>query len=67
MLERIGVRDIKAVVNESLTVWPRRARVDSSASGVHAPTNKGFCDERFDDAGFENLFVFAIASCNPFR
>jgi len=38
MLERIGVSGIEAIVNESLTVWPCRARVDSSASGVHAPT-----------------------------
>jgi len=37
MLERIGVGGIEAIVNESLTIWPRRARVDSSASGVHAP------------------------------
>lgn len=38
MLERIGVCGVEAVVNESLTVWPRRARVDSSASGVDDPT-----------------------------
>lgn len=34
MLERIGVRGITAVVNESLVVWPRRARAGSLVRGV---------------------------------
>lgn len=36
MLERIGVRGLTAVVNESLVVWPRRARAGSLAQGVSA-------------------------------
>ena len=36
MLERIGVRGITAVVNESLVVWPRRARTGSQVPGVSA-------------------------------
>jgi AraC-like DNA-binding protein len=38
MLERIGVRGIEAVVNESLTVWPFGARTAARARGIHPLT-----------------------------